>query len=784
MHGLARILRARRAQRSLDPMKSLVLKNAMTTKFALASMASAIALAAMPSAALAQDIDDDEEELTDAIGDPIIVTAQRRAENLQDVPAAVTALGAEALATRQIEDANDLQAQIPGVVITTGTGTSNSARIFFRGVGEDESRGAVDPAIGIYIDNVYLGRTVGSLVDLLDIEQVEVLRGPQGTLYGRNTNGGAIKFTSTRPQLDENSVTAEFGYGNFDRIQGRGIVNAALSDSLAVRVSGLYRQRDGFFTLNPNGDFAGQAGTRVGDEEVYSIRGSLYGEMNENWSVLAIFDYTKDNSDPVPSSLVDTSDNPAIVTDRDQDIFTIEPAEGVTCSNLTPPGFLPIGCFTDFSSEVESFGASIQLNGEFDNFSVTSITALRALSDDLSSFISFPFFQQTDQDQFSQELIFNTTFAGPFNLTAGAFYYQESVDLDYDFIFPFANDVETESFSLFGQAEFEVTDALTLTGGLRWTTEDRDFVGNAGGPLAAFGSNITGSADTDNITWTAKADYAVTEDILVYASYATGFKSPGFSSDCFNPLACFRQVEEERLDAIEAGLRTQFWDNRVTLNVTGFYNDYQDLQISGTLPSGAFTRINAGEARIQGAEIEGSIEPVDGLIIYGNASFLDAEYQSLNFDQAGLLSNSTNMVAGPACTDVTAEGGTPDFQAQVIDCALGLELKNAPEFKALLGFIYEVPVGPGDIFFGGDAAWEDDTFGLVANVPGTEQQPGLRLDARVGYRADRWRVTLWGKNLTDREYFRANTFNAPTRQNQVFAAPPLTFGIDVGVTFD
>ena len=748
---------------------------------AFAGMTSAFALFASAAPAWAQNSADgaDEED-----SGAIIVTAQRRSENLQDVPASVTALGAKDIALRQIEDANDLQAQIPGVVITTGTGTSNSARIFFRGIGEDESRGAVDPAIGIYIDNVYLGRTVGSLVDLLDIEQVEVLRGPQGTLYGRNTNGGAIKFTSVRPQLGENSLSADVGYGNFNRIQGRAIANVALADSLAVRVSGLYRERDGFFTLNPNGAFAGQAGTTIGDEEVLSFRGSLYGEMGANWNVTAIFDYTKDNSDPVPSTLAASSSNPAITTDRDGDIFTLEPAPGVTCSAATPPGFLPIGCFTDYASSVETYGASIELNGVYDKFTITSITALRAMNDDLSSFISFPFFQRTKQDQFSQELLINTTLDGPFNLTAGAFYYEENVDLRYTFIFPFENFVDTRSFALFGQAELEVTDALTLTGGLRWTTEDRDFVGNAGGPLAGFGTNITGTADTDNVTWTVKADYAITDDVMLYASYATGFKSPGFSSDCFNPTACFRRVDEEQLDSIEAGLRTQFWDGRITLNATAFYNDYQDLQISGTLPSGAFTRINAGEARIQGAEIEGRIELTDGLTIYGNASFLDAEYRNVNFQQAGLLSNSTNTTPGLACTGVTAAPGTPEYEAQVIDCALGLDLKNAPDFKGLVGFVYETDIGSGQLFFGSDIAYEDDTFGLVANVPGTEQSPGTRIDARIGYRTDRWRVTLWGKNLTDREYFRANTFNVPTRQNQVFAAPPLTFGVDFGFTFD
>lgn len=746
-------------------------------KPALLFAASALAFG-VTTPAFAQDSAGDAGAADDTDDGTIIVTAQRREQDLQEVPAAVTALSGAVLEERQIADTTDLQNQIPNVVISNGTGTANSARIFFRGIGEDESRGAIDPAVGVYIDNVYLGRTVGSLVDLVDIEQVEVLRGPQGTLYGRNTNGGAIKVTSVRPQIGETSFNGEVGYGNFDRFQARGSANFGFSDSGAIRISALYRRSDGFHTLNPNGDFADQAGTKAGGEDLFAVRGSLFGELDDNWSFLAIFDYAKDESDPVPSSFIDRSDDPSVVTDVDQDIFTVEPLAGVICSAATPANFQPVGCFTDYASEVETVGASFQLTGEYDNFSVTSITAYRALDDSLSSHISFPFFQTTEQNQFSQELLLNTDFAGPFNFTTGAYYYSEDAFIDFTFVFPFDIDVQTESFALFGQGEFEVGD-LTLTGGLRWTTEDREVVGNAGGPLAGFGTGINRDFNTDNVTWTAKAGYAFTEDVRVYASYSTGFKTPGASPDCFSPVACFLPVDEESLDSIELGLRTQFLDGRGTFNATYFYNDYQDLQISGTLPNGGFTRINAGEARIQGVEVEASVRPVDGLTIYGNASWLDAEYRSLNFDQAGLLSGSSVTAPGPTCAG--ADPTAADYEQQIVDCALNLSLKNAPEFKALLGFSYTLYVGDGEVFFGADGSYEDDSFGLVANPPGSLIEPGFRVDARIGYRApdDRWRVTLWGKNLTDREYFRATT-----SVNQVYAAPPLTFGVDVGFRFD
>ncbi|WP_336986742.1 TonB-dependent receptor [Altererythrobacter aquiaggeris] len=740
--------------------------------------AAGAALSATP--ALAQDADQSatDQAVADAGAEDgiIIVTAQRRAQDLQDVPAAVTALTGAALENRQIADTNDLQNQIPNVVISTGTGTANSARIYFRGVGEDESRGAIDPAVGIYIDNVYLGRTVGSLVDLVDIEQVEVLRGPQGTLYGRNTNGGAIKISSVRPQLGETSISGEVGYANYDRISAKASVNVSPWDTGALRLSGLYRQREGYFELNPNGDFANLAGTTVGDEKVFALRGSLYGELSDQWSFLAIVDYTKDKSDPVPSSIIAESDNAGVVTDRDGDIFTIEPAPGATCSSATPATFLGVGCFSDFNSKVDAFGVSYQLTGEYDTFTISSTTAFRTLKDDLSTHISFPYFQNTDQNQFSQELLLNTNF-GAVDLTAGAFYYTEDAELAFTFILPVTNNVDTESFSLFGQAAVEIG-ALTLTGGLRWTDESRDFVGTS-----VVIPEVVDSVSTDNITWTAKADYEITPDILVYATYATGFKSPGFSSDCFSPTGCFLSVDEEELDSIEAGLRTQFMDGRATFNATYFYNDYTNLQISATTGGGVFTRSNAGEARIQGVELEFGLRPVAGLDIYGNASWLDAEYRNLSPLQAGTLSNSniTSGTAGPACTNVTATGPSAQFDQQVVDCALGLELKNAPEWKGLLGFNYAFPVGSGEVFFGGDAAYEADSFALVANNPGSLVEPGFRLDARIGWRADdeRWKVTVWGKNLTDREYFRATT-----SVNQIYAAPPLTFGIDVGFRFD
>ena len=730
----------------------------------IGAIASALGAAALPTgAALAQTAGADQ-----AGGrDTITVTAQRREESLQDVPVAISAFGEEDLENRQIRDVLDLQGKIPNAFISNGTGTANSARIFFRGVGEDESRGAIDPAVGIYVDGVYLGRTVGSLLDVVDVERIEVLRGPQGTLYGRNTNGGAIKLISKQPQ-PENSLDIGAGFGSDSRLQFRGVGNLAFTDQTAARFAILYKERDGFHELIPNGDLADNA-REVGREEVLSMRGSIRHEFTESWSAMVAVDYTNDKSDPNPSSIIAESDDPSVVTDADGDIFTIEPQPGVVCSSATPPNFLPVGCFSDFSSDIDIFGASLNLNGQIGVFDVASITAYRSMEDNLSTIVGFPLQQNTDQDQFSQEITLSSNFAGPFNFVSGLYFYTEDATLDSTFISDFLVDVETQSFAVFTQGDLDVTDSLTLTAGVRYTTEERDFFGenesNAASATPFSPNSRTETIDSDNVNFTVKLNYAFTDDVSVYASFANGFKTPGFSPDCFGPTACFLPVEEEQLDSFEVGLRSEFFDNRVRFNATYFYNDYQDLQLSGTVPDLGFTRFNVDKAKIQGVEVEANFYPTEYLELFGNFGFLDAEYDSVTEQQAGAITNQGASCPGGVAT---------------IECALGLELKNAPEFKVNAGFLATLPALRGEFTLGGDMAYEDESFALLANNPGSLVDPGVTFNARLAYRPDRgpWSIAFWGQNLGDREYFRAAT--AP---NQVFAMPPRTWGVDLNVSF-
>jgi len=706
--------------------------------------------------------------------DEIITTAQRRTQSAQDVPVAVTILTTAELETKQIGDTLDIQSFVPNLTIGTNTGTANAARIFLRGVGEDESRGAVEPAVGTYIDGVYIGRIVGALFDLVDLEQVEVLRGPQGTLYGRNSNGGAIKVTTIKPQ-QKTAFAGKFTYGNSNRFDAKGTANFAVTDTTAVRVSGLYKSRDGFFDITPNGAATGDSLEDVGDVETLAFRGSVSQDIGD-WNVLITADYTDDDSDPIPSSIL-----PGL--DADNNIFTVEPAPGTSCftGNATAPAgpfqfTRPVGCFNGFSNETKSRGISGTITGGLGDFTVQSITAFRRLDDDLSSHIGFPFQQNTDQEQFSQEITLSSNLGDAVEYVVGGFYFREDLNLDSAFVFPFRVAADTESFAAFGQATVDVTDRARLTGGIRYTTESRDFEG------INFTSGLTSTDpddgdtvvdnDFDNVSFTGKIDYDATDDVLLFASYSTGFKGSGFSPDCFGPTACFLPVNEEEVQTIEVGFKSQFANDRVQFNGTYFFNTYDDLQIGATVPGLGFTRFNVDEAEIQGLEFDLRFRPNERFELTANLGLLDAEYTQLTEQQAGGL---TNASAG-------CPGTTPLAGQALINCALDLDLKNAPDYKANIAAIYTYPLSAGDLTLSGDVSFEDDHFTLVANSPESafSRIPTL-INARVAFTPDDsfWNVALWAKNLTDEEYFRAGTATA----NAVFAAEPATYGIDIGFNF-
>jgi iron complex outermembrane receptor protein len=705
---------------------------------------------------LAQDTEEAEYE-TGAL-EEVMVTAQRREQNLQDVPVSVTAITAKDLELKQINNIRDLQYQVPNISLATNTGTASGARVFLRGIGEDESRVSADPAVGIYVDGIYIGRQVGAMLDLLDLERIEVLRGPQGTLYGRNTNAGAIKLISVKPQ-NENTFEVKLTAGTDSLFNAKATGNWAFSESTAVRASFITKNRDGFHDLNPNGDFANQ-GREVGDIETRAFRIAFAHDFGNSWRANLAFDYTQDDSDPIP-------DSAAPGDDADNNLFTIEPLPGTVCNELTPVTFQPMGCFLGYSSEVEQWGVNLSITGEIGDFDFTSLTGLREMEDHLASRIGFPYFQHTDQEQFSQEFTLASNFDGAFDFLGGLFYYTEDVVGDTTFIFDFILPVDTEALAAFFNGTYEFNDQWTLTAGVRYTEEEK----NLDAANLTFGAPFARKDSANFNLWTYKLalDYKINDEVMAFTSYSTGFKSGGWSPDCFSVTACFQPVTEEKLDSFELGLRTDLANDTVRLNVTYFSNQYDGLQIGATVPGLGFTRFNVGESEIQGVEVEMDWQATENLRIFGNIGLLDAKYTSVTLSQAGGLTNS-----GAACP-----GGIV-----TIKCALGLELKNAPEYKGSVGGVYKMMLSGGNFLtFGGDLSFEDTSWSLVANgPPHALTDVDAIINARITYGSGdgKWEAALWGRNLTDEEYSRSATANSFTQ----YASAPLQLGVDFRYLFD
>ncbi len=619
----------------------------------------------------------------------------------------------------------------------------------------DEQGGAVDQAVGVYVDGVYVGRSVGSLFDVVDLSSIEVLRGPQGTLYGRNTIGGAVKLTSVKPQF-ENSGDVRATVGNNGRYDVRGTANLQVGENSAFRLTGLLRERDGFHDVIPNGAQASERRDGVGRTHIMALRGSFYTEFSPEWSLLVAADQTIDRSDPIPDSV-------APGWDADGDLFTVEPMPGTTCT----AGSTAIGCFVAYDQRSKSAGVSATVKGEFAGLDFTSITAYRQLEDNLVTRIGSPYSQQTDQSQLSQEFTLGGK-TDKLDWLVGAFYFEEDLTLDSVFVFAHSIDFSTESFALFGQGTYALTDALSLTGGIRFTSESKDFSGRN----LVLGFAREDDADFDNVSYTIGADYRFNDSVLGYAKYSTGFKSGGWSPDAFSSTAVFLSVDEETLDSFEAGLKTDLFDNKVRLNTAAFFNKYEGLQIGATVPGLGFTRFNVDETEIMGLEVEGVWQVTDSFQINGNLGLLSAEYTDMTGDQArGLSNNGAGCPAGTVASD----------DAQVIACALGLELKNAPEYKATIGALYTMPFYDGELIFSGDVSFEDDSWSLVANNPAhaLSEIPTL-MNARVKYESPQgWSVAVWGKNLGDEKYYRASTANFFS----AYASEPLTYGIDLGYKF-
>jgi len=738
----------------------------MSSRIRLSCASAVVALVAggTAPAAWAQDEVAAEERNT------IVVTAQFREQNLQDTPLAITAVNADMLEARSQTELTEVAQQAPSVVLrntTSAFGNSISASI--RGLGQIDFNPQLEPGVGIYIDDVYYPRLTGANFDLLDVERVEILRGPQGTLTGRNSEGGAIRFVSRKPNGD-NSGYVEGTYGSRSKVSLRAGADFGLTDTLFARVSGSYKTQDGYVDRLDYGCVYPDSGIpantikndcvveELGATEYMAFRGMLRFNPSDAIDVTVSGDYVKDTGNNGAEVLLYLANgNPNIATPEGVTAATGNFVCGPLCnyasyghaggvfqgSALRPDADGVVLADTrGYKSDqsYESWGVSanavFQLN---DWMTLTSITAYREFTNyfvndaELSPLRMNFGVNDLDSDFFSQELRLNIDAADWLELTLGGYYSEENTvygtlqDIRYvsagpNPLYPLQflgdNPVETDSKAVFGTAIMPLTESFTVTLGGRYTDESKStlfgrynydqttinpFVDPIG---AAYGYGYSG-ADTldtdgdgntteivgaltgsigsyagDRFDFRASADYRMSDEVLVYATVSSGFKGGGVSPRPFNAAQVVPFGPEE-LIAYEIGMKTDLFDRRVRLNLSAYYNDFSDAQLTLLScpqfggPGPCAVPQNAGDATVKGIEAELFAEPIDGLQFNGSLSYLDYKWDCVV----------------PTVVDRTADPAAPCSSDPAYVELLSAPPRGVTEWQWSAGLQYEADLG-------------------------------------------------------------------------------------------
>lgn len=704
----------------------------------------------------------------------IVVTARRTSESLQRTPLAISAFSGETLERTGATQVTDLQGAVPNLNIVQGRGSSNATNIYIRGVGQPDALQTFDPAVGVYVDDVYYSRIRGTQFDLLDLERVEVLRGPQGTLYGKNTIGGALKLVSRTPDSGPYfnfSATA----GEYDersvRISGAG----PASENFAVGGAFIYSARDGYVT-DP------VTGAQYNDKDTLGFRVAAAYTPTDTFRLDVSADYSRDDA----GMTVGRALSPLFRSDLlgfPPVVLQPAPAAGSEYNFQTRTTLgLPN------STELEHYGVAATATWTLnDSLTLKSITAARRL--DYTDYIDIDATQfelgdvlvAVDQDQISQEFQLAYDNGGPITAVGGVYYLIENITSHQeafgDDIFSVAglpvgftrfidDDLKTESWAAYANATWQVSDALQISGGLRYTRESKDYfrttttdwtipllgVPALDAAFAPFRADptfaFTVSDSWEDVSPMASISYQLNPDAMIYGRISKGFKSGGFNGRANNPGEQ-QPYDPETVLSYEVGAKTSWFDRRLTANVAAFYNNYEDFQArvsdcvpNPALPGGAcviaLTVLNAGQLDISGAELELTARPIPGLTLDAQIGYLDASYGE--FDEVRLVSGS-----------------------QVTYDRSGQEPAFSPDWTARFGAAYDFDLGSnGRLTLGGQARYRSDMALAVDNaniVTGVEfpemfQEAYWLYDARVVWESadGRFSAGLYGRNLSDEVY--------------------------------
>ena len=670
----------------------------------------------------------------------VVVTAQKRSESAQTVPISLTAFSGETLESLGVQETRDLPLVTPGLVISQ----ISSAQITLRGVSTSNLNLSGDPGVGVYLDDVYIARASAAFQDFFDTDRIEVLRGPQGTLFGRNTPGGVISIYSRAPSFEsDGKLTATYGSEDLLRVEGA-FGGAIVDDFLAGRIAFVRERRDGWLTnLFDNDD--------VDDKDLTSVRIGFRLQPSEAVSMVLRADYSKDKG----TGSVFKATKPGLAN---------------AIGGVSPIGRRDaINANDRFTKDTRNKGASLRVNWDFaENWTLSSITGYRvhetADTGDLDDTqLQTAYFDNLSYSRtLQQELQVTSTSVEGLDWVAGVFAWWEDADATLDFPFPLfgirpltLSDIETFSIAGFFQGSYYVTEKARITAGLRYTKDDKEFVRNFS--LIPVFSNAIDTSSRKDSAWTPRVgiDYFFRDDVMGYVNYTRGFKSGGFNGAGRQP-----NYSPEYVNAVEAGVKSTLLDGRLRLNAAAFHYDYKDVQALRIVQAGSAID-NAASGTIKGGEIELTAAPTERLGLRIGLSYLDARYDEY-------LTN--DPLANNAPVDLT-----------------GKTFPRSPEWTVNAAINYTAPLpGGGSLDFGADSQNRSEVFFDQFNRADVGEKSISILNARVTYRdaGGKWRISAYGRNLSDKFYTESRFAIAELGGTVLgVVAPPRNYGLEVGYEF-
>ncbi|NIB43375.1 TonB-dependent receptor [Pseudomaricurvus alkylphenolicus] len=724
----------------------------------------------------------------------VIVTAQKRQESSQDIGLAITALDSDRLINSDVNNIQDLQNMAPSVQIGESFGF---AQVMVRGIGTDNPFAGGDPSVGMHFDGVVTGQSSAQFGSLFDIDRVEVLRGPQGTLYGRNTTGGSVNVITNKP-TEELSGYARASLGNYDLVKFEGAIAGPLSDNVQARLAIRSVDRGGY------GENIADGGD-IDDADQQSIRGQLHWGISDTMDLrLAIETHEEDDANYIPkfrAASYDPAPLPALEP---------QPASGVRASDPRD-----INSNVNLQNRREQSSYTLEYNWEInESLSLVSITNYQDFDKvpqadfDMTAEDFYIWSESFETEQISEELRLN--FEGDkVRGLAGLYYYKEEIssdnrlDLDLvpqfvidadpglsgcgfddnvsnqivgaaveDLCFLFRGTSDTEAYAAFANVAYDLAEDWTLNLGARYSYEKKE--GNTdhwtapGAPVLSFADEKSFNEFSPSV----RLEWHAAEDVMLYASFSEGFKSGIFLSGQRSPV-----LEPEIVDAFEIGLKGVFLERQLQFNAAAFYYDFTDLQQGRSVPAGSsgFTLVyeNAASAEIEGVEAEFTWLPNDNLTIFGSATILDAVFD--------------DYVSTDPFDTVYQQLGLIDASVDLSQQLSGNRMVQSPELSWTLGATLDFMV-PGTEWAASatvSASFKDDIYFSQFNHEELGQEDVTTVNANFLLTSpnEKWTLNAWGKNLTDETLYMGTFILNSSRTNAGFMAPPKTYGVTLGYRF-